>query len=273
MTTIRRWGLGVALAGALLPAAAHAQTASVAPAATTMGSGAEAASAVQAAPGEQRSGFKGLLRDVGSDYRNFFSVDSAEWLAVGGVAALAVHGADEVIREELQEPEAPATQALTLDGGAQYGSLAGQAPLALGWWAIGAAMHSARGATAGRDLLRAQINAVSVTYALKYTVNRTRPNGDPRSFPSGHASAAFATAMVLQAHYGWKVGLPFFAAATYTGASRLTIDKHWASDVVFGAVVGMTCGRTVTLHVRHARLAVAPQVVPGGGVITFTAVR
>ena len=272
MTAIRRWRLGVALAGALLPAAAHAQTASVAPAATTA-SRAEAAGADQAAPVEQRGGFKGLLRDVVSDYGNFFSVESAEWMSAGGVAALAVHGADGAIREELQDPEAPATQALTLDGGARSGSLAGQAPLALGWWAIGAAMHSPRGAAAGRDLVRAQFNALGFTYALKYAVNRTRPNGDPRSFPSGHASAAFATAMVLQAHYGWKVGLPFFAAATYTGASRLTLDKHWASDVVFGAVVGMTAGRTVTLHLRRTRLAVAPQVVPGGGAVTFTAMR
>jgi hypothetical protein len=35
----------------------------------------------------------------------------------------------------------------------------------------------------------------------------------------------------------------------------------------------MTCGRTVIVHVRDARLAVAPQVVPGGGAVTFTAMR
>ena len=89
--------------------------------------------------------------------------------------------------------------------------------------------------------MRAQISAVSWTYAFKYAVNRTRPNGDPRSFPSGHSSAVFATAMVLQEHYGWKVGLPIFAAAAYTAASRITVNKHWASDVTFGAVLGMAC--------------------------------
>jgi membrane-associated phospholipid phosphatase len=143
-------------------------------------------------------------------------------------------------------------------------------PLAIGWWITGHAVDSARSADAGRDLLRAQINATSWAYAWKYAVNRTRPNGDPRSFPSGHATAAFATAMVLEDHYGWKVGVPFFAAATYTSISRLTVNKHWASDVTFGAFVGIASARTVTLHLRRERFAVMPLVTPGGGGLALT---
>ena len=126
-------------------------------------------------------------------------------------------------------------------------------------------MGSSRAADAGRDLVRAQINATTWAYALKFAVDRTRPNGDPRSFPSGHSTATFATAMVLQQHYGWKVGVPFFAAATYTAVSRLTVNKHWASDVTFGAFVGMASARTVTLHLRDARFAMTPFFVRGGG--------
>ena len=100
---------------------------------------------------------------------------------------------------------------------------------------------------------------------MKFAVGRTRPNGDPRSFPSGHATATFATAMVLQDHYGWKVGVPFFAAATYTAISRVTIKKHWASDVTMGAFVGVASARTVTLHLRKTRFAMAPYAVPLGG--------
>jgi len=95
-------------------------------------------------------------------------------------------------------------------------------PLAIGWWALGHAANSPGSAAAGRSLLRAQINALSWTYAFKFAVNRTRPNGDPRSFPSGHASATFATAAVLQHYYGWRVGLPVYAAASLTGASRIS---------------------------------------------------
>ena len=287
MSDVRSVGLGLAVIVAIVPTAAFADgpaSQSTAVLASDVNGAAALAPPPSPAPVEERAeapaqtadsegGARGFLSDVWSDYRQFISVETAEWLAVGGVAALAVHGADEAIREELQDPEASLTRSLQLDGGAQYGNLSAQVPLAIAWWTIGHAVGSSRGAAAGRDLLRAQISALSWTYAIKYAVDRTRPNGDARSFPSGHASAAFATAMVLQSHYGWKIGLPVFAAATYTAVSRLTVNKHWASDVTFGAALGMTCGRAVTVHLRGTRMAIVPQVVPGGGGVLLTTMR
>jgi membrane-associated phospholipid phosphatase len=110
-------------------------------------------------------------------------------------------------------------------------------------------------------------------YALKFMADRTRPNGDPRSFPSGHATATFATAMVLQDHYGWKLGVPTFVAATYTAISRLTENKHWASDVTMGAFVGIASARTVTLHLRDRPFALRPYAVPGGLGVQFVALE
>ena len=229
--------------------------------------GTTAAAAVDAPPG----GPGGFMRDVFSDYKHMFSVENAEWLAVGGAASLAIHQADAWIAEETQEESATFNTALK--GGSTYGNLAAQFPLAIGWWIAGHATGSQHAASAGRDLVRAQISAMSWTYALKFAVSRDRPNGDTRSFPSGHASATFATAMVLQEYYGWKLGAPMFGLATYTAMSRLTVNKHWASDVAFGAALGMVCGRTVTVHMRHARFALAPQVVPGGAAVAFTAIN
>lgn len=228
---------------------------------------ARSATAQTATPPETR-----FLHDVAHDYRNFFSWDSLRWLAVGGVISIAVAEADDAVRQGTEDPNAPVTRALEGGGtGATYGNLTLQVPLALGWWAVSRLNDSARGAAAGRDLLRAQISAVSWTYAIKYAVNRERPNGDPRSFPSGHASATFATAMVLQEHYGWKVGVPVFAAAAYTAASRVTVNKHWASDVAFGAVVGMVSGRIATRHLPNSRVSVSPVVLNGGAAILVTA--
>ncbi|HKW00170.1 MAG TPA: phosphatase PAP2 family protein [Vicinamibacterales bacterium] len=208
-----------------------------------------------------------LLRDVGGDYKHFFSKDTALWLGAGGAAALAVHSADQSIADEVQRAQP------SLPGGSVYGTQKLQVPVAAGWWIAGAAAGSEANADTGRDLLRAQIAVFSWTYGIKLATQRTRPNGQSHSFPSGHASTSFATAMVLQEHFGWKLGLPAFAAATYTAASRVTDNQHWTSDVVFGAALGMACGWTVTKHVRDKNITVAPLAMKRGGGVLITAVR
>ena len=199
-----------------------------------------------------------FLRDVGGDYKHFFSKETVIWLGVGGGAALAVHQADQSIADWVS------TNSPSMPGGSIYGSQIYQIPAAIAWWIIGSAAGSERQATVWRDLLRAQLSVVSWTYAIKFMTERTRPNGDPRGFPSGHASTAFATASVMQDHFGWKVGLPAFLVATYTGVSRIADNQHWASDVVFGAAVGMASGRTVTIHMRSSTVTLSPVAIPGG---------
>ena len=199
-----------------------------------------------------------LLRDVGGDYKRFLSKETTVWLGAGGGAALAVHQADQSIADWVS------TNSVSMPGGVIYGSQRYQIPAAIAWWIAGSAAGSESQAAVGRDLLRAQISVGSWTYAVKFIANRTRPNGDPRSFPSGHASTSFATAMVLQEHFGWKVGIPAFMAAAYTGTSRVMENQHWASDVVFGAALGMASGRTVTIHMRNNRVALSPVSMPGG---------
>ena len=227
--------------------------------------GAIAADAIAPLPARAQEPTANFLRDVAADYKHFVSKDTILWLRVGGSGALGIHAADEPIRQET-------FTGYYLKGGHEYGGPLVQIPLAVGWWAVGHVVGGEHGA-AGRDLLRAQISAASWTYSLKYIVGRTRPNGDPRSFPSGHASSTFATAVVLQQHYGWTVGAPALAAAVYTAASRITAGKHWTSDVVFGAAMGMASARTVTIRVRKTKATVSPMAVAGGGGVLVTAWR
>ncbi len=229
---------------ALLPAAAGAQT------------------------GDESNAAARFIRDVAGDYKNFLSVENARIFTVGGAAAGAAHAADEPVATWVQTNQ-PSTWA----GGNEYGSQWVHIPVAVAWWAIAGLAGSQKNADAGRDLLRAQLSVVSWTYAIKYAVDRTRPNGDPRGFPSGHASTSFASAMVLQEHYGWRLGLPAFLLAGYTAGSRVIANQHWTSDVVFGAAVGLASGRTVTIHVRDTRVSVAPLAVVGGGGVLVTALR
>jgi membrane-associated phospholipid phosphatase len=74
--------------------------------------------------------------------------------------------------------------------------------------------------------------------------------------------------MILTDHYGWTVGLPAFAAAAYTAASRVAANRHWASDVVFGAFMGMASAQTVTWRVSETA-SVRPLAAPGGGGVLF----
>jgi len=214
---------------------------------------------------QQRNFAHRFAVDVLHDYRNFLTWQNGVWLGAGGLAALAVHPADEPIQQEVIEAGEP-----LLSGGDLYGSQRFQLPVALVVWIAGHASGSARTSAVGRDLVRAQISVTSWGYAIRFATDRTRPNGDPRGFPSGHAAASFATAMVLQEHYGWKFGVPAFAAAAYTAASRVTANQHWLSDVVFGAAVGVSAGRTVTVRLRDTRVTLAPLIVPGGGGVSVT---
>lgn len=90
----------------------------------------------------------------------------------------------------------------------------------------------------GSDLLRASFATGLVTVGMKLATRRTRPNGGPYSYPSGHSSSTFAMAGVIYKDLGKTWGIPAFAVASYVGLSRLQENKHYTSDVVAGAVLG-----------------------------------
>lgn len=121
---------------------------------------------------------------------------------------------------------------------------------------------------AGQRHFAALISAGVVTTTLKLAFGRQRPGGsaDYKSFPSGHTSTTFASATVLAYEYGWTVGLPAYALAAFTGASRIADDAHWLSDVVGGAFIGVIFGRAAATETGAAatntKAAAGPLWVP-----------
>jgi len=82
------------------------------------------------------------------------------------------------------------------------------------------------------------ISSLSITYFLKHSIDKTRPNGDCcESFPSGHTASAFAGAMFIQNRYGYKYGIPSIALASFVGYSRVEGNKHFWEDVIAGASI------------------------------------
>jgi membrane-associated phospholipid phosphatase len=77
------------------------------------------------------------------------------------------------------------------------------------------------------------------------------------SFPSGHSASAFSLATVVALQYrhcGW-VPVVAYSLAAGVGLSRMALDKHWASDVLVGAVVGHMVARLVVRdHERRRRI-------------------
>ncbi len=142
------------------------------------------------------------------------------------------------------------------EAGEPLGSAAVQVGGAFATYGLGKLFSSPGLEDVGRDLVRAQIVTQTLTQAMKLAVGRERPDGsNTKSFPSGHASGSFATATVLQRRYGWKVGAPAYAVAAYIAGSRTSEAKHYLSDVVFGAAVGIMVGRTVTIDFADSRSA------------------
>jgi membrane-associated phospholipid phosphatase len=204
---------------------------------------------------------------VGNDFRHLASIENVLTVATAGGLALAIHPLDDNLTNGARGTE-PLEEAF--DAGAALGDGWIQVGTAIGTYTIGRLTDHPQVQAVGGDLVRAQLMSGVLTQTLKMAFDRTRPDGSSHSFPSGHASAAFATATVLQRHLGWRVGLPVYAVASYVAGSRLSENKHYASDVIFGAAVGIVAGRSVTVGRGASRFAVSPVAVHGGAAVLFT---
>lgn len=206
--------------------------------------------------------FQGTLRDL----NGMRSADNLRWLALGAAAAIAVRPGDHPISNSLsgnRALEAP------FDAGRTIGGVQVQLAGSLGTLMAGHLFSSERAKTVGVDLLRAQIVSQGVTHAIKLSARRARPDGTDFSFPSGHTSTSFASATVLQRHFGWRLGIPAYAMASYVAASRIQERRHFLSDVVFGAAIGVAAGRAITVGRGDAKFAVSPMATAGGAGVSF----
>jgi membrane-associated phospholipid phosphatase len=221
-----------------------------------------------AQPAEPRPRALGsVFKETLIDFRHLSTSETATILALGSVTALIGHSADSRVSAAMSGSD---EMAQLLGPGRHLGGPSFQLGGALAPYVIGRAAGSSRTAAAGADLVRAGLVVQALTHTIKVSTQRSRPDGTAFSFPSGHTSSSFATATVLQRHFGWKAGVPAYVVATYVGASRIQQNRHYLSDVAFGAALGIVAGRTVTMSLRGHRLGISPVATSGGGGISLS---
>lgn len=181
------------------------------------------------------------------------SRQSAFWFAAGSFGALVAHQFDDSASRHLAGSER--AHDLLAPGGI-VGSAAVQIGAGIATYAVGRASGNTCAGAVGADLIRAHLVAETLTVAFKAAVRRHRPDGGEYSFPSGHASVSFATATVLQQQFGWKVGVPAYVMASYVAVSRIQAQRHYLSDVIFGAAVGMVSGYAAVPIIGRGRAGV-----------------
>jgi len=214
--------------------------------------------------GDGRRTLRAFPKNLGRNFVGVFSGQNLLPLAVGAAATASASAFDSRTRGLLQG---------TCDTCGSTGATAGgtaMVPLVGAMFVAGRFAPPGRFRSATYDFAQAMIVNGAYTSILKYSVQRTRPDGSNNlSFPSGHASTAFSLAAVANHHYGWKVGVPAYVLASGIGLSRIEKDKHYLSDVLAGATLGIIVGRTVSRldgqrPAKKSIISVGPATDPHG---------
>ena len=112
---------------------------------------------------------------------------------------------------------------------------------------LGMKLGGVKGRSTWAEMITADAISIATVAALvngiKYTVKRGRPDNSRRtSFPSGHTANAFLIATMMYKEYGelspW-VGIGSYASASTVAVMRMLNNRHWMSDVLFGAGIGI----------------------------------
>jgi len=192
-----------------------------------------------------------------------------DWLLLGAVIATtgAIGLADGDLRESIQNNRNGTTRRIARVVG-PLGDGRTALVVAGGFYLIGSLTKNEKSKETIIMAVEAGVVSGMFTGLIKLSTARGRPflNDGPAGFgdpfdlergqtalPSGHTTLAFSSASVISSQYDspW-VAVTAYSLASLVGWSRIHDDKHWASDVFLGAVIGTVVGRTVVkLHNKN----------------------
>jgi membrane-associated phospholipid phosphatase len=222
--------------------------------------------------------------------------DAPDWARFGGFAAATGAGfaVDRTLDVESRVHHPRGATERHLESVEEFGDFAGIASLVGGSAALGLATGNDLAKQISVDAGEALALSAVMTASVKEIVGRERPNrGDGpfsfhpftgnASFPSGHATAAFAMASVVSEHFENKLwmAVPAYALASAVALARTRSNAHFATDVIVGGAIGAATGREIVsleadrLGREQAassgqRISVEPRLSPGFSGVEFT---
>lgn len=203
-------------------------------------------------------------RETATEPVRWSRADWRKFGLIGGGLVLSMAVLDKPIKDLAQRNRSSSSDHFFTDiqkfGTKQYGL-----PVLAGFYAYGRLANDYNAQTTALDGLSASILSALVTSTIKGIVGRARPftglgphhfsplQGD-YSFPSGHATGAFAFASVIAAHYDspW-VDASAYGVAGMVALARVHLNAHWASDVVAGGLIGGLIGHHLVEFNRRLR--------------------
>ena len=142
------------------------------------------------------------------------------------------------------------------------------------FYAQGIIWDNQRSKKVAMNCVKSFIIANSFAQVGKYAFSRQRPLVGPAdankwfmgnhnsSFFSGHTTTAFSVATVIAEEYKETIWVPIvsYTLASFAGLSRINDNKHWASDVLTGALVGYLTGKLI-VHENNWGITIVPGVI------------
>ena len=213
---------------------------------------------------------------VSRDARALPTRNNALVSAGGLLAAGAAYATADDLHDELEDYWLTDTPGDVTD---VYGASSINIPVSMGLWTLGTVREREGLRDLGAGLTRTLTLTQIVVGPIKLAARRRRPDGsNRRSFPSGHTANAFAMARLVQREYGNRLALPLYAVGGLTAAGRVAGARHYVSDVVAGATVGLIVGSCASIshrapadaHSPAKTLTLVPQALRGGGLLQLT---
>lgn len=208
--------------------------------------------------------------EVWQDFRAYIRQpadwEQGQWLTFGGIALLTATAIqyDESVRSDVAAGQSPDGGRLAAigNGWGELDSLGGLTLLSI--YLSGEINDDAELVRLSANGLEAVVLSGVTTGVGKALLGRTRPNATTsasdwmqggQSFPSGHTTMAFAFSTVLAEsteHPSFGRRLFFYSLASLTAYARIYDQKHWLSDTMAGAAVGINAGLFVVNRQRQA---------------------